>query len=147
VTDICVLLPLNYCIALFVSLKQYKMQLQTFIVPMMSCSASLYSACLWLKSDRLESVYLCTFTTMQSHEHLCIFIYNMADSWMNNCWLISALPGMLLCNFYEGVFCKAESKPYKNLFFASIMHSQHKLNTSKIFMRKLNVVKLCCDLI
>jgi len=37
-------------------------------------------ACLWLKSDRLESVYLCTSITMQSREQLCIFMYNMAGS-------------------------------------------------------------------
>jgi len=58
---------------------------------------------------------------------------------MNNSRLISPY---LVC--WYAIFMKESFAKLK--VFVSVMHSLHKLNTSNIFMSKLNVVNLCCNL-
>ena len=66
---------------------------------------------------------------------------------MVNSGLISAYLVCWYAIFMKECFAKLKVNLIKIYFFLSVMHSQHKLNTSKIFMSKLNVVNLCCSLI
>jgi len=66
---------------------------------------------------------------------------------MNNSRLISAYPVCWYAVFMKECFAKLKVNLIRVYLFVSLMHSLHKLNTRKIFMSKLNVVNLCCNLI
>jgi len=66
---------------------------------------------------------------------------------MNNSRLISTNLVCWCAVFMKECFAKLKVNLIRIYFFVFIIHSLHKLNTSKIFMSKLNVFNLCCNLI